>query len=118
MAEEGKFNRILFATFGKSTRLHSTYKTSHNRGGLEKSPCKSVGQEENHEKVHEPKWTINRMSKKRLKFQDCEGTKGEKLTVSWMPDNCVRLTFRNCGKTVVTKVFPAKLTNIEVSYNG
>jgi hypothetical protein len=68
--------------------------------------------------AHEPKWTINRMSKKRLKFQDCVGTKGEKLTVSWMPDNCVRLTFRNCGKTVVTKVFPAKLTNIEVSYNG
>ncbi|HOX55568.1 MAG TPA: hypothetical protein PLC99_01635 [Verrucomicrobiota bacterium] len=53
---------------------------------------------------------------KRLNHQTVEGPKGEKITVSWMPNNRVRLTFRNCGKVVVSKVFPAKLTNIEVSY--
>jgi hypothetical protein len=58
-----------------------------------------------------------RMSKTQLKSEICAGPNGEKLTVSWMPNNRVRLTFRNCGKAAVTKVFPAKLTNIEINYH-
>jgi hypothetical protein len=53
---------------------------------------------------------------KRLKAQTVEGAKGEVIIISWMPNNRVRLTFKNCGKTTVSKVFPAKLTNIEISY--
>jgi len=55
---------------------------------------------------------------KRLTSQIVKGTKGEVITISWMPDNRVRFTLKNCGKVAVTKVFPAKFTNIEVSYNG
>jgi hypothetical protein len=55
---------------------------------------------------------------KRIKFQIVEGTKGEVIRISWMPNNRVRFSFVNCGKTVVTKVFPANKTNIEISYNG
>lgn len=58
------------------------------------------------------------MSSKRLSSAKIEGPKGETITVSWMPDNRVRFTFKNCGKTTVTKLFPAKLTHIEVSYGG
>jgi len=56
---------------------------------------------------------------KRLKDpQTVEGTNGEKVKITWMPNNRVRLTFVDCGKVSITKVFAAKITNIEVSYRG
>ena len=55
---------------------------------------------------------------KRLKHEIVFGSKGEKLKISWMPDNRVRLDFINCGKCVVTKIFPTQETHIEVSYSS
>ena len=60
----------------------------------------------------------NRGMSKRLQQDLIKGPKGEVLTVNWMPDNRVRLTFKNCGKVTVSKVFAAKVTNIEVSNVG
>ena len=53
---------------------------------------------------------------KRLKHEIVYGPQGEKLKISWMPDNRVRLDFVNCGKCAVTKIFPKVETHVEFSY--
>jgi hypothetical protein len=53
----------------------------------------------------------------RLKHEIVSGPNGEKLKISWMPDNRVRLDFVDCGKCAVTIMVAKKsVTNVEMKY--
>jgi hypothetical protein len=55
---------------------------------------------------------------KRIQQNVVEGPNGEIVKVNWMPDNRVRFDILNCGKCVVSMIFPKSkaATNIEVNY--
>ena len=60
----------------------------------------------------------NRRMSNRLKQDKLTGPNGEVVKVNWMPDGRLRLDFVNCGRCVVTKIFPAPKgqTHVELSY--
>ena len=54
---------------------------------------------------------------KRLQLDELKGPSGEKVKVSWMPGNRLRIDFVGCGPALVTKVFPKEdVTHVELNY--